>query len=368
MGSQGFFPFQGFFQPHRSQNSQRFLSFQPFSGADLLPVFFLFWVFCAFSLQALGAGAKGELTLYTSRKTHLIKPLLELYQAQTGVKIKHVNNKAGVLIQKLKQEGNKSPADLLLTVDAGNLSQAAALGLLTPLKSKILLDSVPSQDRGKGNMWVGLSLRARTLFFNKEKVQKGSLKGYGDLAHSQWKGRLCLRTSRKVYNQSLVASLIKEYGELKTKKWVEGWVRNLAQPVFTSDSQLLQAIDKGLCDVGIANTYYLARLLKEGKAQRVQVFWPSQKDSGVHVNVSGAGIVRTSTHKKEALRFLEWLVTPKAQKIFAGVNHEYPVVKGVEISPILKKWGPFDRQKIDLGDLGAFQKKAVLLMDSVRYL
>ena len=177
-----------------------------------------------------------------------------------------------------------------------------------------------------------------------------------------------MRTSRKVYNQSLVASIITRLGEKQTKKVVEGWVANLAKPVFTSDSQLLEAIDKGYCQVGIANTYYLVKLIEDKKVKNVDVFWPTKANGGVHVNLSGAGIVKTSKNKREALKLMQWLVTTKAQEMFAGVNYEYPVVENVEQVKLLKQWGPFDRETTELGNLAPFQKKAVFLMDSAKYL
>ena len=308
-----------------------------------------------------------ELTVYTSRKTHLIEPIFKAYTQKTGVKVKHINGKAGALIQKIKQEGDKSPADILITVDAGNLGNAADLGLLMTMDSKTLVSQIPSQYRDKDNRWVGLSLRARTLFYDPKNVDAKELKSYTDLANEKWKGKLCLRTSRKVYNQSLVATMIQKMGEKKTKDVVKGWVNNLAMPVFTSDSLLLKAIAKGDCFVGIANTYYLARLQKKGEAKNVKVFWPSSKEGGVHVNVSGAGIVKTSSQKAEAQKLLEWLTTKEAQKLFAELNDEYPVVKGVSLSPTLKSWGEFAQDKTPLGTIGPLQKKAVMLMDSVRY-
>ncbi len=319
---------------------------------------------------AFGASKKvdaSELTVYTSRKTHLIEPILKAYHDKTGVTINHVNGDDGVLIQKLSQEGEKTNADLLITVDAGNLANAADKGLLATIDSKELLDKVGEKNRGADNKWIGLSLRARTIFYNKKSVKASDLKGYADLADPKWKGKLCLRTSRKVYNQSLVAAMIEKNGKEKTKKVVKGWVDNLAKPVFTSDTQLLEAIDKGICQVGIANTYYLARLVEEGQAKNVKVFWPSKEVGGVHVNVSGAGIVKASDQKQEAMKFLNWLVTDEAQQIFAGVNHEYPVIEDVEVTKVLKKWGTFEREPVPLKAIGPLQKKAVLLMDSVKY-
>jgi iron(III) transport system substrate-binding protein len=318
-------------------------------------------------LALFAAEKSAELTVYTSRKTHLIEPLFAAYSKKTGVKINHINNQAGVLIQKMKQEGAKTKADLFITVDAGNLGYAASEGLLAPITSKELLSKIPQDYHGEQDMWLALSLRARTIFFNKNKVKATDLKSYADLADPKWKAKLCLRTSRKVYNQSLVAAMIQQKGEAETKKVVRGWVNNLAKPVFTNDTLLLEAIDKGTCQVGIANTYYLARLIKEGKAKNVQVFWPSEKEGGVHVNVSGAGIVKASKNKAEATRFLKWLLTDEAQQIFAGVNDEYPAVRNVKVSKILQDWGEFKREEAKLKSIAPLQKKAVLLMDSVKY-
>ncbi len=331
----------------------------------LKPLLILILVFPL--VAAANEKAPPELTVYTSRKTHLIEPLFKAYFKKTGVVINHVNGKDGVLIQKLQQEGSKTKADLLITVDAGNLTNAAEKGVLAPIDSKTLLSKVGPKNRGKNNQWVALSLRARTIFYNKDLVKKADLKSYADLADPKWKGKLCLRTSRKVYNQSLVAAMIQKEGEKQTKEVVEGWVANLAKPVFTNDTKLLEAIDKGICQVGVANTYYMARLAEKGEAKKVEVFWPAKEDGGVHVNVSGAGVVKASSKKKQATEFLEWLVTDEAQKIFAGLNNEYPVIDNVKLTEVLQKWGQFDREMVPLDSIAPLQKKAVLLMDSAKY-
>ena len=262
------------------------------------------WVGLFFICFGLGHQAWGKVSLnvYTSRKSQLIEPLFEAYTRKTGVAIRSVNGKAAALIQKLKREGKKTKADLLITVDVGHLWQAAEKGILMPLKNPVF-KAVPEFWRDSGNRWVGLSLRARTLFYNSQKVSKGELKSYEDLASKKWKARLCLRTSRKVYNQSLVAALLIRLGEERTEKMLRSWVHNLAQPVFTSDTQLLEAIDRGICHVGIANTYYLARLIRKNKAKNIKIFWPSKEQGGVHVNISGAGVVTHSPHPQEARAF-----------------------------------------------------------------
>ena len=324
----------------------------------------LFFIF--FFLGCVRSREEKPLKIYSSRKPHLIKPLLDIYTEETGVRVELVTGKAGTLIQKLRQEGTKTPADLLITVDVGNLWQASEWGLLAPLKSRGF-DKIPKEFRDTGNRWVGLSLRSRTLFYNNQKVKKEELKNYEDLASGKWKGRLCLRTSRKVYNQSLVAAMMIRLGEKPTEEMVRGWVRNLSRPVFTSDTQLLEAIDRGDCHVGLANTYYLARLIKKDKGKNVSLFWPSGDNGGVHVNISGGGVVTHSSRPRQAKALLEWFAGGKAQKIFAELNDEYPVLPGVPVSPLLRSWGDFKPESLPLGQVGSYQKKAVLLMDRARY-
>ncbi len=329
-------------------------------------IFLIHLIFSVLTIWAQAPAAK-PLMVYTSRKSHLVEPLFKAYEKKTGVKIKHINGDDGPLIQKLKQEGSSTPADLLITVDAGHLVFAAELGLLAPLTELQNLSVVPQELRDSKNLWTALSLRARTLFYNKNKVKDTDLKSYQDLADPRWKGRLCLRTSRKVYNQSLVASMIERLGFDKTLSVVQGWVKNLAKPVMTSDEILLTAIDKGYCDVGIANTYYLARMQKNGAGKNVSVFWPNAKEGGVHINISGVGLVQNSKNKKEAQRFIDWLLTQEAQELFAGLNDEYPVREKVKLSETIAKWGSFDRDQTPLTAIGKNQKKAVQLMDQALY-
>lgn len=322
------------------------------------------FVFLFTSLPSLG----GEpLTLYTSRNTDLIKPVIEAYEKSFSVPIKHINGQAGTLIQKLTREGKNTPADILITVDAGHLVHAAEKGLLQKVSSQTLIKKVPTTLRDSENRWFAVSLRARAIFYNKDKVNPKELKSYSSLADPKWKGRLCLRTSRKVYNQSLVASLLGRMSEKDLSQTLSGWVKNLARPVFTSDTHLLEAIANGQCDLGIANTYYLARLQEKGQAQNVQVFWPSQENGGVHVNISGMGLVKGSRNKQQAQKFMEWLVSDEAQKIFANANNEYPVVKSVSPVAILQSWGSFETDSTPLTEIGKNQKRAIMLIDKARY-
>ena len=309
----------------------------------------------------------GEITVYSARKEHLVKPLFDAYSEKTGIKIKYLTGEEATLLHRLKAEGVNTPADMLITVDAGNLWHAAREGVLQAVNSPELNKNIPEHLRDPEGNWFGLSIRARTIVYNIDKVQPEQLDSYEDLAISQWKNRLLLRTSKKVYNQSLVAMLIVEHGVEKTSEIVKGWVGNLAAPPFSSDTKVLEAIAAGLGDVGIVNTYYYGRLIKENPDLPLAIFWPNQKGSGVHVNISGAGVTRHAKNRDEAVRFLEWLSSPDAQNLFADVNMEYPVNPMVKTNPVVASWGTFKQNTINLEKAGELQGEAIKLMDRVGY-
>ena len=322
----------------------------------------------AFLLFAFtGVAFCDELVVYSARKEHLIRPLFETYTKETGVKIKYITDKAAVLMQRIKAEGQTTPADVLITVDAGNLWHAAQEGILQPVSSKTLTDNIPSHLRDPQNRWFGLSVRARTIVYNPQKVDSGKLSTYENLAEPSWKGRLLLRTSKKVYNQSLVAMLMTEHGEAKTEEIVRGWVSNLAAPPFSSDTKVLEAIAAGQGDVGIVNTYYLGRLLKKKPGLPLAIFWPNQNANGVHVNVSGGGVVTYSKHKEAAQKLLEWLSSEQAQNLYADVNLEYPANPNVNPDPVVSAWGNFNQNSFNLDNAGKFQARAIQLMDRAGY-
>lgn len=308
-----------------------------------------------------------ELVVYSARKDHLIRPLFDEYTKQTGVKITFTTDKAGALLARLKAEGARTPADVLLTVDAGNLWQAAEAGLLKPLDSKTLTSNVPAHLRDPQGRWFGLSKRARTIVYKKGKVDPAELSTYAALGDEKFKGRLCLRTSKKVYNQSLVAAMIERNGVEATEKVVKRWVDNLAVDVFSSDTQLIEAMVSGPCEVGVVNTYYLGRLQRDNPDLPVGLYWPNQKDSGVHVNVSGGGVVKHSDQPAAAQALLEWLSSADAQAKFAGFNLEYPVTSSVALDPIVKAWGDFKEDEISVARYGALQSESVKLMDRAGY-
>ncbi|MCY1502887.1 putative binding protein component of ABC iron transporter [compost metagenome] len=317
----------------------------------------------ALTAAATSAQAADEVVVYSSRIDELIKPVFDAYTAKTGVQIKFITDKEAPLMQRIKAEGENATADLLLTVDAGNLWQAEQMGILQPFDSPVLDQNIPPQYRSSTDSWTGLSLRARTIFYSTERVKPQELSTYEALADKNWEGRLCLRTSKKVYNQSLTATLIETHGEAKTEQIVKGWVGNLATDVFADDTALLQAIDAGQCDVGMANTYYYGRLHQQKPDLKVKPFWPNQADRGVHVNLSGIGLTKYAPHPDAAKKLVEWMTTEDAQRLFADINQEYPANPQVKPSAEVAAWGSFKADSIPVEVAGKRQAEAIKLMD-----
>lgn len=318
-------------------------------------------------LSIPAAQAASEIVVYSARVEQLIKPMFDAFTKETGIAIKFITDKEGPLMERLKAEGANTPADMLITVDAGNLWQASNEGLLRPVTSKILEANIPAHLQDPKNRWFGLSVRARTMFYNTQKVKHADLSTYEDLADAKWKGRLCLRTSKKVYNQSLVAMMIAEQGEAKAEQIVKGWIANLATDVFPDDTKMMEAVAAGQCDVGIGNTYYYGRLMEKKPDLPLGVFWPNQQTNGVHVNVSGAGVTKHAKHRTNAIRLLEWLSSDKAQNMFADVNLEYPANPKIKPDAAVAKWGDFKHNLVNVSKAGELQVAAVKLMDRAGY-
>ncbi len=319
----------------------------------------------ALALTLLGgtAQAADEVVVYSSRIDELIKPVFDAYTKETGVKVKFITDKEAPLMQRIKAEGSNATADLLLTVDAGNLWQAEQMGILQPIKSAVIDANIPPQYRASSHDWTGLSLRARTIAYATDRVKPEELSTYEALAGKEWEGRLCLRTAKKVYNQSLTATLIETHGAEKTEEILKGWVNNLSTDVFSDDVAVLKAIEAGQCDVGIVNTYYYGRLHKEQPQLPIKLFWPNQADRGVHVNLSGIGLTRHAPHKEAAIKLVEWMTGPQAQKIFADVNQEFPANPKVEPSAEVAAWGKFKADSLPVEVAGKRQAEAIRLMD-----
>jgi iron(III) transport system substrate-binding protein len=312
------------------------------------------------------AGPAGEIVVYSARIESLIKPMFDAFTEKTGIQVKYFTAGEKELFERLQSEGANTPADVFMTVDVGNLWIAEAAGLLQGFESAVIDQNVPSHLRAKDNAWVGLSVRARPIMYSTERVQPSELSTYDALGDSKWNGKLCLRTSKKVYTQSLVATMIKTLGEERTEGIVRRWMTN--QPrIFDSDSKLLEAIAAGQCDVGVANTYYLARLLAKAPEFPVAVFWPNQGDRGVHINISGAGVTKYAKHRDRAIELIEFLSSSEAQNLFADANYEYPANPSVKPSTIITAWGDFKADTVDVAAAGELQAAAVKLMDRVGY-
>ena len=308
-----------------------------------------------------------ELTIYTSRQPQLIEPIVEKFILETGIKVNFLSGNAQELMERIDVEGDNSPADIFMTVDAGVLWQAAERDIFSSTNSKILEENIPSYLRDPENKWFGLSKRARTIVYSNDQFNDNDFSTYEDLADPKWKGKLCLRTSKKVYNRSLMASMIDAYGFEKAKEVVTGWISNLATEVFSNDTNALKAVSSGQCGLTIVNTYYLARLLDDPQYDNLTLFWANQSDRGVHVNISGAGIVKTSKNKQAATLLLEYLSSEKAQDFYASANKEYPVLDGAMVHASIKDWGEFIEDNINVGKLGSLQKEAVFLAQEVGY-
>ena len=319
--------------------------------------------------QAQGAGQ--AVTVYSSRIEALLKPTLDRYTQQTGVKINLLTDRGGSLAERLAAEGASSPADVLITGAMGNLYNAAERGLLQKVDSPALNANVPANFRDPGSRWWGLSQRERTIFYAADRIQPAQLSTYEDLADPKWKGKLCLRTSKQTYTQSLVAMMIAKHGVEKAEAIAKGWVNNLAVDVFTNDNALLKAIAAGQCDVGIANTYYFGRILsKEPEFNKgVKLFWANQgKDQGgAHVNLSGAGVTRHAKNPEGARKLLEWLSSEGVQKDYTHGTFESPINTKAEADPIVKAWGQFTPSPLNAADIGSRQAEAIKLLDRVGY-
>jgi iron(III) transport system substrate-binding protein len=311
------------------------------------------------------APAAEEVVLYTARHYGQEKAF-DAFTQKTGIQIKSLNGEAGQLFERLKAEGDRSPADVLITVDAGNLWNAARAGLLAPVTSAELTKNIPTHLRDPENRWFGLTMRARTIMYNTKKVNPAELSTYEALGDPRWKGRLCLRSSGYIYNQSLLATMIKRHGEPRTEQIVRGWVAN--QPtIISGDTKILEAIASGQCDVGLTNSYYLARMLAKDPSFPVAPFWANQATTGTHVNVSGGGVTAHAKNRAGAVKLLEFLSTLEAQQMFADTAMEFPANPKAELNPIVRAWGPFKHDDIGVASAGEFQAAATRLADRAGY-
>jgi iron(III) transport system substrate-binding protein len=320
----------------------------------------------------LQAAEENVLNLYSARHYQTDEKLYENFSKQTGIKINRIEGKEEELLERIKNEGANSPADVLLTVDASRLALAHELGLFAPVKSKVLESRIPANLRTDD--WFSFSTRARVIVYNKSAVKAEDVQNYDDLANPKLKGQVCTRSGSHPYNLSLMASIIANQGEAKAEAWAKGVVANFARAPKGGDTDQIKAVAAGECGVTVSNTYYVARLLRSDKAEdkkvmeKVGVVWPNQKTSGTHINVSGAGMLKNAPHKAAAVKFLEYLASDEAQRYFADGNNEWPVVASVKVgNPALESLGKFKADALPVGSLAMYRAKAQILFDRANY-
>ncbi len=307
--------------------------------------------------------------LYTHRHYKPDQNIIEMFEKETGITVKVTNASADELIQKMKMEGKQSPADVLITVDAGRLHRAKEQGLLQSIKSEKLENRIPSHLQDSDNQWFGITKRARIIAYAKDRVSPEELSTYEDLTSEKWNDKILVRSSSNIYNQSLMASIIANNGEEEAKEWAKGIVNNMARTPKGSDRDQVKAVVAGEGDLAIVNSYYIGKMLNSPDseevetAKKIDLFFPNQDGRGTHVNVSGAGVTKYAPNKENAIRFIEFLVSDKAQKEFTTANYEFPVVETVEPVEDIKAWGEFKEDTLSLTKLGENNKKAVLLFD-----
>ncbi len=316
-------------------------------------------------LFALPAAAQDKvLNLYSSRHYQTDEALYEGFTKKTGIKVNRIEANEDALLERLKNEGARSPADVLVTVDAGRLWRAEQLGLFAPVRSKVLEERIPGELRHPDGLWFAFSVRARPIFYRKGAVDPAQLRDYEDLADPKWKGKICIRSSANMYNLSLMSSMIAGVGPVKAEQWAAGVVANFARSPKGGDTDQIKAVAAGECQLAVANTYYYVRLLKSGKpedravAEKVGVIFPNQSGRGTHVNISGAGILRNAPHREAAISFLEYLASDAAQAYFANGNNEYPAVGKVRGNPELAALGEFRKDSVNVTLLGKNQAAA----------
>ncbi len=329
-------------------------------------------IFPAFALPAAHAEDPGEVNIYSYRQPYLINPLLEAFTKETGIKANVIFAEKG-LIERIQAEGRNSPADLLLTVDVGNLTQATDAGIAQPIESEAIDAAIPQEYRATDDEWIGLTRRARVVYASKDRVTQKTIT-YEELADPKWRGKICIRSGQHVYNVALIASMIAAHGEDWTEQWLRGVKANLARKPAGDDRLQVKGVYSGECDIAVGNTYYMGAMLRDKKhpeqtewANSVNMLFPNTNDRGTHVNVSGAVLAKNAPHKENAMKLLEFLASDKGQEMYAEVNNEYPVKDGVAWSELVKSWGTFKPDPISLNEIAALRKTASEMVDKVGF-
>lgn len=323
--------------------------------------------------------ANNEVNVYSSRQEFLMRPFLDVFESDTGIKVNVVYFKKGML-ERLKSEGINSPADVVLTVDIANLTKIAEAGLLQPFSSGVIETNIPAEYRDPDKLWTGLTARSRIIYYSRDRVNVEELTTYEDLANPKFKGRICTRSGLHNYNIALLSSIIAHHGRDQAAEWAKGLRANLARKPQGNDRAQVKAIFEGICDIAIGNTYYMGKMLENpeqrGWANAAGIFFPNQNDRGAHINLSGGGITQSSKNKENAALLLGFLTGDLAQLMYAQVNHEYPLKGGVAMSGIVSSFGDeqssvekgnFKRDNVSLATVGKNRTEAIKIMNEVGY-
>ncbi len=326
---------------------------------------------CGVIAASTAAFAQGEVNVYSYREQKLIQPMFDAFTKDTGIKVNVVSASSG-LEQRIKTEGANSPADVLLTVDVARLQEAVNADITQPIMSAALDGIIPAQYRDPNGAWYGIAMRARVIYASKERVKQDSI-SYEELADPKWKGKICIRSGQHMYNNALFAAYVAHYGEAEAEKWLTGLKANLAQKPSGGDRETARDIAAGKCDIGIGNTYYWALMNdkeadKKAWADATKVVLPTfKKTGGTHVNLSGVVLTKSAPNKANAMKLIEWLAGEHAQHIYADMNYEYPLRKGIKINPTIASYGEINPDKLPIAKIAEHKKAASTLVDKVGF-
>ena len=316
------------------------------------------------------AHAAEEVNVYSLRQPFLIEPMFKRFTEETGIRVNTLFSQSG-LVERIKHEGRNTPADLLLTVDIGRIQDAVDADIAQPIESAVLDTNIPDQFRDDDRLWVGMTTRARVFYTSLDRVAPDAITTYEELADPKWKGRICARSAMHVYNIALIASMIAHHGEAETKAWLTAVKDNLARKPQGGDTDQIEAVSQGVCDVAIGNSYYYGKMLddpnKAGAAKQVRIVFPNQGGRGTHVNISGVALMKHAPNKENAIKLVEFLSSTEAQHMYADINFEYPVKPGVAWSERVRAWGTFVHDDLTLSTVAANRGAAIRLIDEVGF-
>jgi iron(III) transport system substrate-binding protein len=324
----------------------------------------------ALSALPLSASADGEVNIYSYRQAYLLEPLLQAFQKETGIEANVVFAKQG-LAERLEREGRNSPADVVMTVDISRINELAERDLVQEVHNKVLEQNIPANLRHPEGKWFALTTRGRLIFTSRERVDEGEITTYEQLADDRWKDRICTRSGKHPYNIALISSMIVHHGETYTENWLQGLKDNLARKPQGGDRDQIKAIAEGVCDVAIGNSYYYGNMLKDENqrpaAEKVRLVFPNADDRGTHVNISGISLTKSAPNRENAIKLMEFLSSPEAQRIYSEANTEYPANPNVKPSGLVAEWGEIHPDNLSLQEIADHRNAAVKLVDRVDY-